>query len=529
MILKRLPPKTPFIASLLLLLVSFSIPEFYTAADAPQWLTKGSRSTIEIFLLLAVACAGSLNIRSTRIILIYLWLAQATQVIHASYFGRFYSGPDIKLVSVEIYDILTSMLGMWQIFFPALLLSLIPIGVLLILPKTAPVTKMNRIMAGLAIFIIIFHVTRTYTMSVEKNAPDFRNLAVFNGMNAAVNYTTKFMLKQPMPSESFEPYSTEKLPQKTGTEQLRPNIIMIVGESINPHHMSLFGYERDTTPQLQQLSEEWNGQAKVITSSGVITRISTPMLFAVSREPKNSARYRTRTGHLVSTAKEQGYQTILVSTQVLDFISSFAVMEDYDTYVDFQTKRDLSDKNYAQYLQQVEVKADQPYFFIMNIRAPHSPYAENIHDEQKLYSTSEAETLHDNINNTYDDSLRTADTVLSQGLRNIIAKNERPTLVLLTSDHGQNMGENGYFGHGRLDRATAEVPLVQYQINWPENVPSPDIECIENHYMLGKHILKQMGIRLINPNEKNGEYFINGNNIYGNDGELPYQVAPCNE
>ena len=44
------------------------------------------------------------------------------------------------------------------------------------------------------------------------------------------------------------------------------------------------------------------------------------------------------------------------------------------------------------------------------------------------------------------------------------------TLVVLTADHGEDLGEEGYVGHGRrLDEAILKVPLI---MRYPPRIPS---------------------------------------------------------
>lgn len=67
----------------------------------------------------------------------------------------------------------------------------------------------------------------------------------------------------------------------------------------------------------------------------------------------------------------------------------------------------------------------------------------------------------------YDTGIRYSDHLIGQVLDKIRALNiYEDTAIIITSDHGENMGELGIYGeHGTADQATCRIPMI---IKWPE-------------------------------------------------------------
>ncbi|MBE0409622.1 MAG: sulfatase-like hydrolase/transferase [Anaerolineales bacterium] len=99
----------------------------------------------------------------------------------------------------------------------------------------------------------------------------------------------------------------------------RPHIILLGSDGLNADHMSLFGYERDTSPKLRELADESlvaeNAFANATTSLGSITSMLTGKLPATTR-----VLYRPDIlvgldawQHLPGILKNQGYKTVEIS------------------------------------------------------------------------------------------------------------------------------------------------------------------------------------------------------------------------
>jgi len=504
----------------LLFILAFALPEIYVHWHYAQWINEKSIGKILVFVVLGCMCALTLHNALGRVIALSLWWLQGSQVMHHQFFQRFYNGADVALSFVEAHDIAQAMLGMWRITLSTLLLGVFCVAMLVAAMCIAKPNRLSPWAMALMLVLLSAHTVNHAKKSVWKSEPGFAQLAVHNGLNSHITYWEHFAFReQVLPSEVFEPYQIEAL-----NNSIKPNIILVIGESINPHHLSVLAYERETTPQLLKLLQEFPSDKKVIYSAGVTTRVSTPMLLALNREPKHIARYKTRVGQLVSEAKNAGYHTELYSSQTLDFMPAVSAMTDYDVFEDRAQNRQLTDELMPEHLNRLP-RVDKPRLVILNIRSPHMPYAEHIKTVQ-FSAVKTGDNIQD-LRNEYDDAMLAADTLLAESIRALLRNDPRPTLIVLTSDHGQALGEKGRFGHNRLELAVAEVPLLAVMANWPNAAMLPSIECVNNHYQLGVLLLNVMGLQLHNPNDDGLTYYINGNSLYGNNGDLSYQVNKC--
>jgi hypothetical protein len=97
---------------------------------------------------------------------------------------------------------------------------------------------------------------------------------------------------------------------------------------------------------------------------------------------------------------------------------------------------------------------DRPFLLWVHLWEPHAPYREYAGDERR--SGTSAET--DDVRELYAGEVRKADWAVEQLLARI---DEKTTVVLVTSDHGEGLGEHGERTHGHLCYgATMDIPLV---------------------------------------------------------------------
>ena len=102
-------------------------------------------------------------------------------------------------------------------------------------------------------------------------------------------------------------------------------------------------------------------------------------------------------------------------------------------------------------------------------------------------------------------------------------KHHKNFVIYFTSDHGEMMGfpdEHGIYGHSQLVWGDTYVPFIYYSDKYEKNLTKP----IYNHYLISKMLTRDLGYKIINPNE-NGSYFVNGVNIDGSAGWMEYNLT----
>lgn len=119
------------------------------------------------------------------------------------------------------------------------------------------------------------------------------------------------------------------------TNEQYPNIILVTSDGLNAGHMSLYGYKRDTTPFLRQLSENSlvaeNAFTNSANTSGSIVSILNSKFTTTTRVlyPPNILRAQDSYQHLPGILKSLGYYTsqmgfeVYVDSYNLNLLSGF--------------------------------------------------------------------------------------------------------------------------------------------------------------------------------------------------------------
>ena len=172
------------------------------------------------------------------------------------------------------------------------------------------------------------------------------------------------------------------MPKVPATTKL-PNIVLVVGESLAASHLSLYGYERDTSPRLQALQTQ--GQLVALRDATVMgpnTRTSVPYIFTGLEGPDPDGRvFRAPT--ILEYAKARGYHTAFVSAQEESW-GNFDVLfhEGVDTFrtgIEFAPEVDvLKGADDLVVLEQGVLpllrSLPEPFFVVLHMDGSHLPY-----------------------------------------------------------------------------------------------------------------------------------------------------------
>jgi arylsulfatase A-like enzyme len=121
------------------------------------------------------------------------------------------------------------------------------------------------------------------------------------------------------------------------------NLILVTIDCLRPDHMSCFGYERETTPVIDEIAES-SVLARQCFSNGVTTGTSFPSIMCST--PFFSYAGKTLPPEVPTVAErlsEAGYATAAVSASNPHLSPEFGYARGFDTYVDFLYTRSLED------------------------------------------------------------------------------------------------------------------------------------------------------------------------------------------
>lgn len=225
----------------------------------------------------------------------------------------------------------------------------------------------------------------------------------------------------------------------------RPNILLISVDTLRPDHLGCYGYERETSPNIDRFCEEAVVFETPVAASSRSLR-SIPAMFTglyPSQVAFGSAFVWPAVldeNHLVAEVfRENGYRTSAVVgtdyfARVPNFYQGFATIEQARQY---KPPRPWAVEHALRHLNS---ETGAPRFTWVHLFNVHGPY---LHDRTPS-------RFGDERADAYDTEILLADQEIG---RLIDALDSSPaadeTYVVIVSDHGESLGDNGRWGHAR--------------------------------------------------------------------------------
>lgn len=465
-----------------------------------------------------------------------LFLMQLLQLSEISYFlfaGTYFGPADLTLLSRQYKDAwIASGELITLLLTPALLILASALLILFVMKRSAGLSYRLGRRSGytlLAIWLVVPFVHAYTEDNSMRFDPDPGKTAFRNGINAISYFLVWDRLFN---SDKSKLYPEYELTQVGGSTIKQPlNLVIIMGESITYTHMGLYGYERDTTPFLNSLQKQGGLIFRPGISSGVSTHVSIPMFFNIQYEPDNRTHIASGKTNLYLLAKTKGYQTQFLSSQEMYAIASQVSQGSVDIWREMEhlaARHEFFDARLIAEMNSLSIDWNRPFLLTLNPRAGHIPYAKYTPPEFVHFGKNlSKDQYHQYMQGTYDDALRYFDHVVQEIVGTVRAHTSNPTVVIITSDHGQRLGENGGYGHNTLEFGSARVPFIYLGLNTDPTVDAlvRDLDCPVTHYDAGRLIARLLGYRVSSPSEVKRTYFINGVDLGGRGGNMRYTRA----
>src|SRR2546422_3237771 len=244
-----------------------------------------------------------------------------------------------------------------------------------------------------------------------------------------------------------------------------PNVVFITIDTLRPDHLGCYGDRQIRTPNIDALAADGSRFERAYTavpvtlpSHSVIFTGTYPLLSGVHDFAANKLNPTQAT--LASVLKENGYTTgAVIGSAVLD--SRFGLNHGFDFYYDHFDFNRLQESNLDEMERPGNIVADvtldwlsknyqKKFFLWMHLYDPHypyrppAPYSEEYRDRP------------------YDGEIAFADAQVGRLIE--FLKNKglyRNTLIVLTGDHGESLGEHGEKTHGFfIYNATLHIPMI---------------------------------------------------------------------
>jgi glucan phosphoethanolaminetransferase (alkaline phosphatase superfamily) len=249
----------------------------------------------------------------------------------------------------------------------------------------------------------------------------------------------------------------------------RKNLILIVCDALRPDHMSLYGYARDTTPHMRML--EGSGMMRKISgvrstcgesACGLQSLVSSKFVFQFS----------SRSITLQQVLKLHGYRiNMILGGDHTNYYGLRALYGVVDSYFDGSQAKGYFMNDDRLVLDKASSLSDwdgHPTMLQFHFMSTH--VIGKRHDASMVFLPAASYgrlQLHtaDNIErsvNFYDNGVIQFDAMLNELLAILKSKKYlENSLVVITADHGESLGEHGMFFHGNgVYEEALRIPLV---------------------------------------------------------------------
>ena len=251
--------------------------------------------------------------------------------------------------------------------------------------------------------------------------------------------------------------------------------VLIIGESCNRNHMSIYNYKRKTNPKLEKRNDIFTYKNVVSGFSNTLYSVSS----IISESNLENKMTIDKCISLIDVFHSAGFKTYWISNQcpigVWDnLISNLAQSSDVVKYVNISSNSSFESTYVPSYdsklFDPLNVVINQPSknkFIVLHLMGNHSSYAKRYPKEYSFFETTSSDK--EQAVNEYDNSVLYNDFIIDSLLNIISTYSKQQTHVICSaiylSDHGEDVYDDAldYSGHdytGSLPKSISEIPFI---------------------------------------------------------------------
>ena len=221
-------------------------------------------------------------------------------------------------------------------------------------------------------------------------------------------------------------------------------IVFVIGESSRPQNWSLYGYNKETTPNLGKQAGLF--KFNQICTTAPYTSFAVPSM--LSLEPISDWDAIASTKSLVGIYRAAGYMTYWLSVQEVDsfggIIPQIAAEAQYRQYFE----RSYDGALISEYEKILNKSDTQKKAIFIHVKGSHFEYSRRYPESFVKFKPS-TNSFKDKITAEYDNSILYTDWLLGT-LIDQLKSSKKPSVLFYSSDHGENMMDDsrGLLGHG---------------------------------------------------------------------------------
>jgi arylsulfatase A-like enzyme/Flp pilus assembly protein TadD len=286
----------------------------------------------------------------------------------------------------------------------------------------------------------------------------------------------------------FGALSSAAVAQKAAPRPIpRSNLLLVTIDTLRPDHLHCYGYDQIKTPIIDSLASDgirfeqaYTPVPITLPSHTVMLTGTYPMMSGMHDFSGNNLNAEQAT--LATVLRARGYDTgAVIAAAVLD--RRFGLNHGFDFYYDHFNFSRLSESNLDfmerpanevidQALKWLAKPRTRPFFLWVHLYDPHHPY----HPPSPFRETYKE--------NPYDGEIAFADTQLGRLLEHLKRRGiYNRTLIALSGDHGEGLGEHGEKTHGFfIYDTTLHVPLIikpSASIKFSNRVVKKDVSLVD--------------------------------------------------
>jgi arylsulfatase A-like enzyme len=278
-----------------------------------------------------------------------------------------------------------------------------------------------------------------------------------------------------------------------------PNVLLILADTLRADHLGCYGYQRQTSPNIDTFAEECFVFDKAFSPSPWTKTTVGSLLTSLYPHEHNAFTWADNLSNANLTLSEifrnENYLTFCIQANQI-ITSPYGFHQGFQVYKEM--KNDLAENLADEFITWVDKQKGRPFFAYLHFMDTHYPYTvpeeyprtfasdDQSHlkldkliaqDIRILTEMGMPQKDKDHIVDLYDDSIKYFDIHFGRILDALRASQKLDkTIVILLSDHGEEFWEHGSFGHGHTlyNELLHITLLIRYQKILPaKKVPHP--------------------------------------------------------
>ena len=280
---------------------------------------------------------------------------------------------------------------------------------------------------------------------------------------------------------------------QSGPSEKDFNIVLITIDALRADHLSCYGYDRKTSPNIDKIAEKgiifqnavapssWTAPSMVSLFTSVYP-VNHEVVHGIGGKwnPKKQEVFSAELITLAEILRNQGYTTFGVASNLhLSRKLGFGQGFDYFECLSFLPAPPV---NKVVYEWKKAIKKSEKFFLWVHYFDPHSPYiartpwvdrytsrtlTQKLNFPRKTFSQikqlipqfRDDPQMLSNLVALYDSEIHYVDSHLGELIREFDL--DKNTLIIISSDHGEEFLDHGQLGHGNnVHRETINIPLI---------------------------------------------------------------------